>query len=235
MAETNQFGLPLLSGSQAQKHVTVNEALAVLDAVTQLRVESANLANPPEGVAEGAAYVVAPGATGTWTGQDGLLAVCVNSGWRFLTPKAGWQAFSAETGTNQLYDGTDWLDSTMAATPSGSSTEYRIVELDHQLIAGATSETVPIIPANAMVMGVSGRVLGALTGTLADWRLGVTGSDNRYGSGLGKSAGSFVLGLTGSPMTYYADTGLLLTADGGEFAGGSVRLAVHFMTITPPR
>ena len=47
MAETSQFSLPLLSSAQAQKHITVNEALAIVDAVAQLRFLSATIATPP--------------------------------------------------------------------------------------------------------------------------------------------------------------------------------------------
>lgn len=41
MARTTQLGLPLVLPSQAQKHVTVNEALVRIDAATQLSVRSA--------------------------------------------------------------------------------------------------------------------------------------------------------------------------------------------------
>ncbi len=40
MSETYQFKLALLEAAQAQKHVTVNEAFARLDALAQLRVQS---------------------------------------------------------------------------------------------------------------------------------------------------------------------------------------------------
>ena len=36
MVETYQFKLPLVQAAQAQKHVSVNEALARLDAAVQL-------------------------------------------------------------------------------------------------------------------------------------------------------------------------------------------------------
>jgi hypothetical protein len=76
----------------------------------------------------------------------------------------------------------------------------------------------------------------ALTGPgLAGWRIGVSGSDNRYGSGLGVAEGSYLLGLSGSPVTYYADTQLVLTAEGGSFAGGRIRLALHVVQLVPPR
>lgn len=235
MIETSQFKLPLLSGSQAQKHVTVNEAMSVIDAVAQLRLVSSNLVMPPASVTDGDAFCVKSGATGEWFGQDGKIAISCNGGWRFLSPKVGWQAFNIETGTNQLFDGTDWLDSTLAATTSGSATEYEIVEIDHQISVGATSTTSAVIPQNAQVIGVTGRVIQAMSGALTGWKLGVAGAPDRFGQGLGTALNSYVLGMSGSPTTYYSDTELLLTSEGDDFTDGTVRLAVHFVSLSPPR
>lgn len=239
MAETSQFNLPLLSGNQAQKSVTVNEALSILDAVAQLRIVSATLTIPPLVAIDGDAYLVPSGATGDWFGEDGNLAIYSNGGWRFVSPKVGWNAFNIETGTSQLFDGTDWLPSTLAATPSGTATEYEIVELDFDFSAGSSFTTPAIIPTNAQVVGVTGRVTQQITGSLSDWSLGVDGaldpSPNRYSTGVGTALNSYILGMTGAPTTYYEDTPLILTASGGDFLAGQVRLAVHFLTLIPPR
>jgi len=47
--------------------------------------------------------------------------------------------------------------------------------------------------------------------------------------------GSWLRGLTGQPVTYWADTPLELTALGGSFASGTVRLAIHLVELTMPR
>ena len=46
--ETMRLQLPLLQPAQAQKHVTVNEALMRLDGLTNAVLESASVAVPPE-------------------------------------------------------------------------------------------------------------------------------------------------------------------------------------------
>lgn len=235
MAETSQFQLPLLSASQAQKHVTVNEALALLDCVSQLRVLSTSLTAPPAVSVDGDAYLVPVGATDDWYGLDGRIAVAVNGGWRSIAPKAGWQCFNVESGTHLLFDGTAWLDSTLAATPTGAATSFLISEVDFVITAGTTLTTDPIIPANSQVIGMSARVIDSVTGTLTAWQLGVPGAANRYGSGLGLSESSYALGMSGTPVTYYADTPAELTAEGGDFATGTIRLAAHYMQISPPR
>ncbi len=238
MAETSQFNLPLLSASQAQKSVTVNEALSILDAVSQLRIVSSSTTTPPNNAVEGDAYMLPIGVGGEWFGEAGRLAISCNAGWRFVTPKVGWHAFNIETGTTQLFDGTEWLDSTLAATQSGTATEYEIVEVDHVLSAGTTSLTVPLIAQNAQVIGVTGRIIEGFTGTLTSWSLGIDDvgdAPQRFGHGLGLDLNSYVVGMSGSPTTYYSETPLLLSAEGGEFSTGVIRLAVHFSTLVPPR
>ena len=88
--------------AQAQKHVTVNEALARLDAVAQLRVVSSERRRrrrPP--AADGASYLVPAGATGDWAGPGGEIAVWSNGGWVYLAPKAGWRAWDESRGGHQ--------------------------------------------------------------------------------------------------------------------------------------
>ena len=64
-----RLGLPYLAAGQLQKHVTLNEALARLDALTQTAVVSCTTAAQPASPAEGALYILPPGATGAdWAG-----------------------------------------------------------------------------------------------------------------------------------------------------------------------
>jgi hypothetical protein len=221
--------------SQAQKHVTVNEAIVRLDATAQLRVVSSTVAEPPAGATDGASYLVPAGAGGAWADKAGRVAVWCNGGWIYLAPKAGWKAWDEGRAGYQLFDGIGWIPDAAVASPGGAATISRVVEFDHPVSPGATNLTIAAIPNQAQVIGITGRVVDALAGSLTGWRIGVAGADNRYGSGLGTGAGSYLVGLSGSPVTYYADTALLLTAEGGSFAGGRIRLAVHLLQLTPPR
>lgn len=236
MPDTPVLGLPLLAPSQAQKHVTVNEALGRIDAVVQLSVLSRALTLPPAVAADGDAYLVPAGAVNAWAGQQDRIAVRQNGGWIFLTARPGWRAFVAAESLHVLFDGTEWVANAVAAAPCGAALGFAVREFDHAVTAGATSTTAPEIPGGAVVFGVTGRVLSDITGTQSSWRLGVAGSDDRYGTGLGSGEGAWVRGLTGSPLTYYAPTALLLTAEDGIFGGGgTVRFAVHYATIGLPR
>jgi len=41
--------------------------------------------------------------------------------------------------------------------------------------------------------------------------------------------------VTGTPLAYYGGSSLLLTAEGGSFTGGAVRLVAHYFELSPPR
>ncbi len=236
MTDTAKLSLPLLAPSQAQKHVTVNEALGRLDAVVQMTALSRTTTTPPVVAQEGDTYLVPAGAVNAWSGKGGQVAAWQNGGWVFLTPRGGWRAFVSSEAKTLLHDGSVWAEDAVAVTPGGASMSFSVREFDHAVVAGASSTTVAELPANTVVFGITGRVMSNIAGTQTSWRLGVTGSDDRYGSSIGSSEGSWLRGLTGSPLTYYAATGLLLTAEGGSFSGGGViRFAVHYAALGLPR
>ena len=235
MAETTRLALPLLAPAQAQKHVTVNEALVRLDALTQMVLAGTGTTLPPVSPVEGEVHAVGAGASGAWSGQDGKVAIFLNSGWAFLMPSPGWRAWDAVAGVPVTFDGIAWVEGAGAMAASGAGFLHRTVETDHPLTSGATSIVTAAIPGDAIVYGVTGRVLASIGGAVS-FEIGVPGSANRYGSGFGTSAGSWTRGITGSPLAYYAPTDLILTAGGGAFDGsGSIRLAIHYAELTLPR
>lgn len=106
---TPHLALPLIAASQAQKHVTVNEALQILDVLTQLVVRSASLTAPPLSPAEGDRYVVPPGATGSWATSVHSIAIWRDGDWLFLQPSNGWLAVAGDRNAMLHFDGTTWL------------------------------------------------------------------------------------------------------------------------------
>lgn len=235
MVKTANLDLPLVQAAQAQKHVTVNEALALLDAAAQLRLGSVTVSEPPVGATDGAAYFVPAGAGGDWALHPGKLAVYANGGWVFVAPRAGWRAWVVDSAEAAMFDGVAWVAGALAVSPHGAALQAESVEIDVDLTAGSVIETDPVIPASAVVLGISGIVTQAITGTLMSWRLGVAGGADRYGSGLGVALGSWVQGVTGQPQAYYTPTPLRIEAEGGNFATGRVRLAVHMFRVGIPR
>ena len=235
MSETTRLELPFVQAAQAQKHVTVNEAFERLDALVQLSIDSVGATVAPASAVEGAVHVVGAGATGDWLGQDGMLAVFANNGWLFVAPRTGWRGWRTDTGVAVTFDGVDWVEGAGSLSANGAGFVHRTIELDHAVSSGATSSVTGIIPANSVVYGITGRVLSAIGGA-ASFQIGADGSADRYGSGIGVAAGAWARGLTGSPLTYYADTDVVLTSTGGSFDGtGVFRIAVHTAELTLPR
>lgn len=236
MARTVNFGLPLIAPSQAQKHVTVNEALSRLDAVTQLRVLGSTLTTPPAEAQNGASYIVPDFAADDWAGQSGRIAVRSNGGWVFLEPVAGWRAWHVEYAAPLVFDGVAWLSGAIAVSSGGACTVAEVLEFDHALTPGISNLSIDTIPRNTQVIGVTGRVIEEIQGAgLTGWRIGVPGAVDRFGTSLGRAAGSYILGLCGTPTAYYSDTPLVITAEGGSFTSGLVRIAVHLLRLSPPR
>ncbi len=236
MSETYQFKLPLMQPSQAQKHVTFNEVAALLDAVAQLRFVSIVTTTPPVSPADGAAYFVAPVATGSWFGQEGSVAVSANGGWMFVTPKVGWRAWVEETQTQLYFDGISWIDDIEASSPNGALIRNRIIEFDHNIIAGAIHFSSTDIPSNSMVYGVTGRVIEAVVAdaSATGWEVGINADNSRYGTGYGLPLNSFVHSVSSAPTTYYADTSLRVACVGGDFISGKIRFCLHLLELTPP-
>jgi len=105
---TPNLSLPLLMQSQAQKHVTHNEALGRLDTLVQAVALTRAMTTPPSDANEGDCHIVPAGATGDWTGQEGRLAVYSQTAWAFISAKQGWQVFSIEDSAPLVFNGVEW-------------------------------------------------------------------------------------------------------------------------------
>ncbi|MCP1198077.1 DUF2793 domain-containing protein [Notoacmeibacter sp. MSK16QG-6] len=111
MSTTATLALPYLYPQQAQKHVTVNEALRLIDMLVQLAVRNRDVTDPqslqPE---DGECWIVGPQAVGDWAGHDDELAAWQDDGWSFSEPRSGWIAYSVDEQSLLAFDGTAWID-----------------------------------------------------------------------------------------------------------------------------
>ena len=110
MSETANLGLVFLEAAQAQKHVTMNEALRALDVLVQTAVQDRDLTAPPAGPAEGDVYFVAAGASADWAGHDGELAAFQDGAWAFHVPPTGLRCWIADEGIVAIWDGVQLVD-----------------------------------------------------------------------------------------------------------------------------
>lgn len=225
MSETTPLlALPLLASAQAQKHVTHNEALARLDALAQLAVLDRHRTLPPGAPVPGDRHLVAAGAGGAWAGQDGRIAL-YEEGWTFLAPRAGWRVYVAQERVTLVHTGAGWSD-LLAGTASGGAVALRAVE-EELVLAGASVASTLVIPNRAICLAVASRTVNAVTGATA-YEVGIAGETAKFGGMLSVAAGASNIGVIG-PQAFYADTPLRVTALGGAFTGGRVRLALFFL------
>jgi hypothetical protein len=108
MIDTVRLGLPCIDAAQAQKHVTHNEALALLDAILHLALSGLNVTASPASPVSGQCFLIGATPTGVFAGHAGQIAAFDDAGWRFLTPRAGWRAHVLGDGRIATFDGTQW-------------------------------------------------------------------------------------------------------------------------------
>jgi hypothetical protein len=119
MSDSPNLTLPYLVASQAQKEVTHNEGLNVLDMAVQPCIIAIQF-TPPGSPVNGDVYLVGGGtATGAWATQETRLAGYYD-GWVFLTPQEGWEVYNQADNKTYRYNGTGWVDVTpySPSTPS---------------------------------------------------------------------------------------------------------------------
>ena len=106
--ETPKLSLPFIMPAQAQKHVTHNEAIELLDMIVQLTLDSAAAIAPPSSPSEGQTWALGASPTGAWAGQDGMIASWRGGGWLFVTPQEGWMAWCKDAADLKVRTGGAW-------------------------------------------------------------------------------------------------------------------------------
>ncbi len=109
---TPRLALPYLAAAQAQKHVTMNAALALLDGLVQTAVESRSTAAEPTAPADGAIYILPAGAVGIdWAGRAAGTALRFEAGaWSVLQSQPGWLAYVKDEGVLLVQGSAGWGD-----------------------------------------------------------------------------------------------------------------------------
>ncbi len=232
MTDTPRLSLPVIEAAQAQKHVTHNEALALLDALVQLAVESRALTTPPTSPVDGACYIAATGATGAWSGWDGQIAAYSGGDWQKIAPVSGLRAWVKAERLTVTYEDAVWRDG-IALTANGGRVTMRAKE-EELTLTGAYVETADaaFIPDRAIVLGVAARTTLAITGATS-YGVGTASNAAQFGNLLGIALDTTNVGVIG-PAAFYADTKVRVTANGGSFTAGKVRLVCYFLDMSAP-
>ncbi|QDP53530.1 MAG: putative ribonuclease III [Prokaryotic dsDNA virus sp.] len=230
---TTKLLLPELTASQSQKHVTHNEALAMLDTLVQLSVADKDLTSPPGSPSTGDAYIVAATATGDWASKEDQIAVYDGDGWIFHEPNAGWLCWVDDESDAYRYSGSSWAP--LSVTPRVTSDAGAVLKMgiNEELLSGlsgASVATTIVIPTRCVLLGVATRTVTSITGATS-YDCGPTGgSASAYGGSLSIAAGSTNIGVI-DPTAFYSDTTVTLTANGGNFTAGAVRVSIQYIQL----
>jgi hypothetical protein len=117
--------------------------------------------------------------------------------------------------------------------PHGGNIQFACQE---QLLAGLSGASVAstiTFPNPCLVLGVSCRVISAVTGATS-FNVGRTGGTaNEFGN-VAVAAGTTNSGILGTPNGQYSSVTVTLIAVGGNFTGGGVRIQLNYILLNPP-
>lgn len=122
MPITPRHALPLLAVAQAQKEITHNEALVLIDALVHAAVEAEPANDPPPEPVAGQCWLVGSAPTGDWTGRARSVAIYTAGGWRFAAPRQGMAVRCLADGAAWRFDGAAWIGPPVIAAPAGGAT-----------------------------------------------------------------------------------------------------------------
>lgn len=121
--------------------------------------------------------------------------------------------------------------------PRGNATNiHQVHTASTALTSGATYTFTGALPAGAIILGVSARITTTITGPTSV-QIGDGTDADRYGVFSTLTAGQTInhTGATASPLEWRSAAGnVVLTAVGGNFTAGAVRISVHYITLTAP-
>ena len=119
---TARLALPLLAAGQAQKEVTHNEALALIDLAVTPLVEAVGLNGAPPSPGTGQQWIVGSTPDGAWLGQAGSVAGWTGAGWRFVQLPVGAVVTEGATMRRWRRNSTTWVAPASVAAVSGGAT-----------------------------------------------------------------------------------------------------------------
>lgn len=173
MAQTPHMALELLEQSQAQKEVTVNEALFRLDAILNSGAIDRGVNIPPTSPAEGDIYIIGASPTGLWAGKANYVAY-FHQLWRFIAPNAGLLLWVIDENAHYVYNGTSWIAAVTGGSGGGGGgsgdmlkATYDGANINQQVVGVSATQTLTNKTINASNNSLSNiNLASAVTGTL---------------------------------------------------------------------
>jgi len=243
MTYTNRLKLPLLYSGQAQKEITHNEALNLLDVLVNPVAQEININSPPTDLKTGKLYVIGLEPTGEFKDHKNKIAQRLENSWRFIKPHKWLEVTYSKDGIKYRFTGSNWEQIGSILLPVRTnpqiSNEYLIkkdtgeylqvlhLEEERKLLDEFTESTIKI-PHHSYVIAVNIRVIEEITGA-ASFSIGVSDDPKRYGNNLSFAKDTTNIGLTNHPLTYWNDTSIRITADNNRFTSGMIHIALQIL------
>jgi len=159
MSQSSRLALPFLAAAQAQKHVTVNESLLRLDALTQASAVSATTSAEPASPTDGDIYLLPAGKTGAAWGAmaNGALAYWRDGVWEELTPKPGWRLYIEDEDALYARTGAGWAklaadgEHRLIFTPGGDGV-VSIYRIDSTRVQNPRTNTISAVASDVITL-----------------------------------------------------------------------------------
>ena len=216
---TTHLLLPYILAAQAQKHVTHNEALRILDGLVQLSVLDRDLTAPPGTPADGDRYLVASGATGDWVGWDLNIALWTDGAWLRLPPRTGWRTWVEDEALLLVWTGAAWevvgepsdiSDAVFSLVNDTDPTKKAVFSLSGISTATTRSYTLPNTSSELAILAGTQTFTGNKTfsGTLtASGTVTVSGATATIGTATGTATYGMGTGATTTGVTKTVNIG----------------------------
>lgn len=191
MTTTPHLAITLVEQSQAQKEITVNEALARIDAATGSGVISRTVSTPPGSPVDGDSYIVGSSATGAWAGKENAIAF-YSSGWQFITPKEGMTLWVNNEDTHYAYNGSTWMSQRVHVYTALAGTAHTLDgSYNDKTISFTSASAVVLTLPNDLYVGFRCRLLQSAAGQVTFTP--ASGATRRNRSAHTKTAGQWAV------------------------------------------
>jgi len=232
MSKTNRLGLPYIIQGQAQKEVTHNQALNLLDVYVNPVAEDI-VDDLPIAAKTGTIYIM-----------DNELAQYADGYWNFYKPIEHMEVMVLEENKKFVFSNNKWspLDypgQSFENKESSPAAKERSIKNKDQLLtieqweedlelSGKVVSSKNIIPHHSLVIAVNIWVTEAITG-VPSFAVGIKDDPSRYGDKLSPSKNTTNVGMTYHPITYYYDTPVTIIPNQMEFKTGIVRVSAQYL------
>lgn len=106
MTDNNHLTITLIS-PEAQKEVTVNEALFRIESVLNAGAVTKSIATPPGKPVAGAVYIIPDNSEWPWAGRAGQIAY-YDKGWRYILPNQELLLWVEDEKAHYIYWDSGW-------------------------------------------------------------------------------------------------------------------------------